>query len=77
MVPFEEGPIEGLPSVQDQQEPWNTKAKKEDNRDLDYLRKEIIGRLKTQSRKNPKPHFRLQARFKKKEYRMDLSLIHI
>ena len=70
MIPFEEGPIEGLPSVKDQEEPWNTKAHEEDNRDPEYLRKEIVGRLKTQSRKNPKPHFRIQCRFKKKEKRM-------
>ena len=70
MIPFEGGPIEGLPSVKDQEEPWNIEAKPDDNRDHDYLRKEIIGRLKTQSRKNPKPHFRLQARFKKKEDRL-------
>ena len=73
MIPFEEGPIEGLPSVKDQEEPWNTKAKEDDNRDPDYLRKEIIGRLKTQSRKNPKPHFRLQARFKRKEHRLNTA----
>ena len=67
MVPYEEGPLEGLPSVSDQEHPWITEAKAGDNRTPDYLRNEIIGRLKTQSRKNPKPHFRLQIRFKKKQ----------
>ena len=66
MVPYEEGPLEGLPTVEEQEQPWIDGALEKDNREKDYLRKEIVGRLKTQSRKNPKPHFRLQIRFKKK-----------
>ena len=67
MIPSEDGPLEGLPSSEDQEKPWLPQARPEDNRPPDYLRKEIVGRLKTQSRKKPKPHFRLQVRFKKKQ----------
>ena len=67
MVPYEEGPLEGLPNAKDQEHPWISAAKERDNREPDYLRTEIIGRLKTQSRRKPKPHFRLQIRFKKKQ----------
>ena len=69
MVPDVEGPLEGLLSAKDQHDPCDTAAKANDNREPDYLRKEIVGRLKTQSRRNPKPHFRLQVRFKKREFR--------
>ena len=67
MVPYEDGPLEGLPDANDQEHPWFPEAKGGDNRPPNYLRTEIIGRLKTQSRKKPKPHFRLQVRFKKRQ----------
>ena len=59
MVPYEEGPLEGLPNAKDQEHPWISEVRGGDNRPPDYLMKEIVGRLKTQSRKKPKPHFRL------------------
>ena len=67
LVPFTEGPLEGLPDAQDQKTPWNSEARTDDKRETDYLRKEIMAIIKSQSRSNPKPYFRLQVRCKLKD----------
>ena len=64
MVPYEDGPLEGLLDVEDQETPWMSGPRDGDNRSPDYLMKEIMTRVNEQE--NPSPHFRLQIRCKQK-----------
>ena len=66
MVPYEDGPLEGLLDVNDQETPWKNGPREGDNRTPDYLRNEIIKRVNAQTHENPKPMFRVQVRCKEK-----------